>query len=598
MDSTLKSLVGLRDGGQGGYGAVVYFVSEDPTGQRYSRLAGSKTRISVGTMHHNESLSQTTLMALMCAMFEELESLQETKNITCIAAGDSEAVSFGFNPQRVEKNVLVRNAAVAALRDSKKIISYNPTVRIHYAVIPGERNSSDLVSKAHDQICAKTNSDFFRIGHPDYINPQFGIGVGEHHREFYRINSQEEVYTSLRSTIEEEEVLKEEDETAPGKPPTPPTTTEQEERFSLLLAELIDKFENIDSLVKALVNAQKICLRKSFKINQTPSNKGFSWNIKLLKRTVWHKILRCHQAKFTPSRIAQMQPTVMNGLLVTRNRLKEQAHLKYFLNYCLPIVSPRDRSLVKLLLASAHVIKSPPQPGEDSKYPAGVIHLSKYLTRIRMKKGFFGVHIPDLKSVVKTYVDRCTVCRKEQAQGGQAFEGDKFVVENWEKDMGLYAIVQVDLIGPFKWCQSYNLRNKFTSKMWVLVIVCSLTGAIEFQCLESYSTNSFIVGLRTFIERFRSPRIVISDPGTQLKKAAKLNESPDETVGDLDISTAMRRFPSTQFIVCPRESQFYTGKVESQIKQAKRMLRSFFSRIKKQSIPTCLLYTSPSPRDS
>ena len=156
--------------------------------------------------------------------------------------------------------------------------------------------------------------------------------------------------------------------------------------------------------------------------------------------------------------------------------------------------------------------------------------------------------------------------------------------------MGLYAIVQVDLIGPFKWCQSYNLRNKFTSKMWVLVIVCSLTGAIEFQCLESYSTNSFIVGLRTFIERFRSPRIVISDPGTQLKKAAKLNESPDETVGDLDISTAMRRFPSTQFIVCPRESQFYTGKVESQIKQAKRMLRSFFSRIKKQSIPTVQIF--------
>ena len=584
----LKSLVGLRDGGQSGYGVVIYAVSADPSGQRSSRIVGSKQHVSEATMHCNEAVSQAKLMALMCAMFEELESLQECEGVTCIAAGDSEAVSFGYNPQRIEKNVLVRNSAIAALRDSKRIISYNPTAQIHYACIPGERNSSDLVSKAHTNICEKTNSDFFRHGHPDYLDPQFGIGVGKHHREFYRLNGKEEVYTSLRTTIEEEEVLKE--ETVPGEPPTAPAATADEERFSVLLSELVDRFENIDSLVKAVVNAEKIRLRKSFKINETPSTRGFSWNPNLLKRTIWRRILRCHQAKFTPTRVAQMQPTVLSGLLVSRNRLSQQRHLKYFGLPSLPIVSPRDRPLVRLLLANAHTTKSPQQPSKQSTYPAGTIHLSKYLTRIRMKTKFYGVHIADLRSLVRTYVDRCTVCRKEKAEGGQAIEGDKFVVENWEKSMGLFAIAQIDLIGSFTWSPSYNLRNKITSKMWLLVIVCSLTGAIAFQCLESYSTNSFILGLKTFIQRFRSPQILTSDPGTQLKKAAKLNQTPEETEGDLDLASAMKNFPSTQFIVCPRESQFYTGKVESQIKQAKRLLRSFFSRIKKQSIPTVQIF--------
>lgn len=581
-NAVLKAIVGLRDGSSTGFGGLVYFVCQLPDGTRYSRVAAGKTRVSDQTMHITEGCANPLLMNLIATIVAELEECQEAKDLVIVSAGDSEAISYSYDPSHIEKQVLIRNAALESVRAAKKIISYNPSASVHFSFVNSQLNSSDWVSKEHSNIADKINDAFFREGHPCYKDAGFGVGTGDHHKEFYRIDKDGEHYTPLRPPLDNEnlqtqQVLKGEDGAGEAPPPADPQAAS-----GTYLRQLMNKFENIEQYVNALCFAEKIKLCKSFKINR----ENFSWNNRLIRRKVLKMIFLTSQAVFPPGRVTQTQPVLRDGLLCTTNRLNEERHTQYFGQPALPIISNQDLELIRLLLATAHVLKSAPQPGQANTHPAGVIHLSRYLTKVRMKSGFFGVHVPDLTTSVRQYVTQCTVCRKQDAGPGQTLEGDNFVVNNLQPSTGLYAVVTVDIIGSFTWTPSYNLRKKIKNKLWILVIVDNLTSAISFEFMENYSTNAYVLALRTHIQRVgRAPYICISDAGNQLKAAAKQNEE-----GDLDIEKAMKNFPKTQFIINPVETQHYSGKVEGNIKAAKRMIRTYFTRLKKQALPICAIF--------
>ena len=100
-----------------------------------------------------------------------MHELQQASDVKVISAGDSESISFSYNPARVEKNVLVRNAMMESLRAAQRIISFNENANIYFSFVEGLKNSSDYVSKAHNHLADKINSPFYRNGHEEYLSP-------------------------------------------------------------------------------------------------------------------------------------------------------------------------------------------------------------------------------------------------------------------------------------------------------------------------------------------------------------------------------------------------------------------------------------------
>ena len=578
LNSTLNALVGVRDGGAHAYGAQIYMVSRDETGALYSRLAGAKSRVSCHSMNDNEHLSCTLLMSLMREMFAELDELQRGP-LRVISAGDSQSIAFTFSPTRVEKSVLPRNARNETLRAARRILSFNRQANISFCFIPGIENSADLSSKEHSNLLQKSNSSFFREGHPSYVHPTFGEKDRFYHME-WKDGEIKETYTSLRAPEplpeEETEVVMKQDE----------ESTENWEFYN----SIFKKFETFSACLKALTVAKKMMIKKSFKANQSPMVAKFSFNTNLIKRELWKSILMASQAKYPAAKVKYMQPVKKDGVIVTRNRMGSERHSAYFGNTFLPIISPEDKEFVRLLIESAHVVKAVPQPGETAEAPTGTIHLSQYLTRVKLKTGPAGVHIANSRALVRRRATTCTVCLKDEARGGDTLEGDKFLLKKWTRNQGVWSVVNNDIIGPYLWSPSYNLRNKSPNKAWVLVTVDALTGATSFQLMPDYSTNGYLLALKTHIARTRTPAIIVIDAGTQMRAAARRQEGGTKEVeegekGSLEITKLQKIFSDTEFIVSPTEGMWYNSVAESAIKVGKKMIRTFYGRIKKAKIP-------------
>ena len=78
---------------------------------------------------------------------------------------------------------------------------------------------------------------------------------------------------------------------------------------------------------------------------------------------------------------------------------------------------------------------------------------------------------------------------------------------------------QVDLCGPFS---AYSPANKrATLKIWIVVFVCTVTGAIDCRIMENYDTQSFILAFTRFSCRFGYPKMLMPDEGSQLMRECK-----------------------------------------------------------------------------
>ena len=80
--------------------------------------------------------------------------------------GDSKCVACLFSPSITIKNVLLRNVVTTVKQRVREILEMLPESTVQLCWIPGETDSSDLVSKLFQDPFTQTNSNLFRFG-PD-----------------------------------------------------------------------------------------------------------------------------------------------------------------------------------------------------------------------------------------------------------------------------------------------------------------------------------------------------------------------------------------------------------------------------------------------
>ncbi|GFT39868.1 integrase catalytic domain-containing protein [Trichonephila clavipes] len=113
-----------------------------------------------------------------------------------------------------------------------------------------------------------------------------------------------------------------------------------------------------------------------------------------------------------------------------------------------------------------------------------------------------------IKAVIKT----CIICKRFNAKPISVSEG--VLPQDRVRDAAVFEIIGLDLAGL--------LILKNGEKNWILILTCAVYRAIHLELLTSVSTESFLLGLRSFIARRGRPSVIYSDNDTNSKGAYRL----------------------------------------------------------------------------
>ena len=134
-----------------------------------------------------------------------------------------------------------------------------------------------------------------------------------------------------------------------------------------------------------------------------------------------------------------------------------------------------------------------------------------------------------------------------------------------------FYISQVDLAGPFISYSPHNKRN--TVKIWFAVYCCSTTSTISLKVMEDYSAAGFIQSFIRFSCEHGYPKMLVSDPGSQLLKSYEVMK-----INFTDLQNQLHRDMSVEFDVVPVGGHNVTGKVERKIRSVKESITKSFDK--------------------
>ena len=127
------------------------------------------------------------------------------------------------------------------------------------------------------------------------------------------------------------------------------------------------------------------------------------------------------------------------------------------------------------------------------------------------------------RSLAKQICKECVVCKKLRAKLSNQLMAD--IPPHQLRPCPPFTHVSLDFAGPFSARAMGNSRTRI--KLWGLVLVCQNTRAVKMLATAGYSTDDFITAYRRFTANFGNPALVITDAGTQLKKAGQVLEAGD-----------------------------------------------------------------------
>ena len=572
-NSTLTGFIFPSDGSESGYSAVGYARSMSPETCFTTTNIGSRCKLSALTVPDNE-LAGAVLSAKLAIC--TVNSLPERGDIDLSFIIDSKCTAFVLNPDLLLKERRRRNLTIRWHRAIKQLAA-QPNVNITFIWSPGSQNPSDVNLKFHNDTSSIINSVFWRYGHESYSHPEFPspesivyASFRDNKLTFFGLESNFSHLTSCQfchSTMEGGEIV------ATTLLTEAKITTQISTWTKTFYEKICGKFSSCIELTRALGILQ-------LKVDKLPLT-GF--NLMKCIKHIFIKLIKCSQAFFPAKETKTLLPYASNGIYVTNNRLTPYGLVKYHRSGALPIIDSSDKLLVRMLISDAHTAK-------DTE---GVMHLTSKMTNVRIRCGEFAVHLVHQNKCVKKFIDSCVTCSKDKGAHFNIRICESWPLRHSEISFGLFDIIQIDVIGPYRYKTGPLTRSNVEKKCWALTIVCQLTGAISIQLMEDYSTFSFLRALENHVWEIRQPRIITADQGSQIKsgshimtraqeaRAAELPESGD--LAEL-IKSARQKFKKIQWVLAPTESQHYNGRVEAHNKLIKRLLRSQLRMIRKQPI--------------
>ena len=235
-------------------------------------------------------------------------------------------------------------------------------------------------------------------------------------------------------------------------------------------------------------------------------------------------------------------PPIINQLnlyLDTNNIIRVNSKFglqkSYARKYNFPILISRTSRLAELLIMDIHTKLS---------------HASRFTVLSELRKQFW---IPRSYSLVKTITKNCYGCKRNRNRAIQ-------INQNAYRDFRVepspvpFRYVFVDHMGP------YYVHNEGTKtaprKVWVLVICCLWSRAINLEICNDLSANSFLKSLQMHIFKHGLMELCLSDLGSQI--VAGSNRIEAYILNDSEVY----KFFKYNNIQGPKFEQYFKGRHE------------------------------------
>ena len=130
------------------------------------------------------------------------------------------------------------------------------------------------------------------------------------------------------------------------------------------------------------------------------------------------------------------------------------------------------------------------------------------------------VWIVKARKLATIWDSRCKICKIKRQKVASQVMGD-LPTERTEIKPA-WTSVNLDLFGPFLIRDDCVKRGpRVFKKVWGIVFVCTLTRGVYVDVCTDYGTEAVLHAIRRFMGHKGDVRVMISDPGSQLKGASK-----------------------------------------------------------------------------
>ncbi|XP_068225135.1 uncharacterized protein [Palaemon carinicauda] len=217
-------------------------------------------------------------------------------------------------------------------------------------------------------------------------------------------------------------------------------------------------------------------------------------------------------------------------------------------NQTYPILLSRESTLTKLIILDEHLLLK---------------HAGCYAILTELRRKFW---IPKFFSTVKRILKECVVCRRYNQRPVKLNQSAyrEFRLSPSDKPFGN---VYLDYCGPF-----YVRQGKDKVKVWILVISCMFTRAVNLKICMDMTVEEFLRALSLHSFEYGVPQFIVSDLGTQIVAGANIVQDflkDAETVQYLTDNNVEKVHFQQYYKGCSQLG----GLVESVVKMTKHMIR-------------------------
>ena len=182
-------------------------------------------------------------------------------------------------------------------------------------------------------------------------------------------------------------------------------------------------------------------------------------------------------------------------------------------------------------------------------------------------------HVPKVYSTIKSIINSCIMCKRLYGRG-LVSNTNAYPDFRINPNRRPFATIMIDTIGPYE-----ILNNNTRVKMYIMIITCMFTRAINLVVCFGQTTQDFLLGLQSHVLEYGIMEVIISD--NQPSFIAGM-ECISKILSSIEIKNflKMHNIKPVSIEPYPSGASFLGGAVESLVKQVKNILYTSMSNKK------------------
>ena len=312
-----------------------------------------------------------------------------------------------------------------------------------------------------------------------------------------------------------------------------------------MIREVMSKSNNWDKTVRVTARLFKglICANRDKVLNALTVK-----DMKVAKSLQFAVSMEPSIISYNKGQLASLRPVLENGIIYTVGRCGKSI-LRLMGIQKMPVLA-RNTRLATLIMIQSHE--------EDHRSTSADV-LARSRQRAWIIRGRF---------LAKQVCKACPLCKLKKAKLAKQLMAD--IPQHQLFPCPPFSYVSLDFAGPYQARAMGNSRAFI--KCWGLVIICQNSRAVKMLATAGYSTDDFLTAYHRFTANHANPLLVVSDAGTQLKKAGQIIEKGDPAGLDWKRIVEGAAKSGTDWKCVEPGCQWRNGLAESAVKLVKSTL--------------------------